>query len=155
MPRSKKEGIMFSFLMSAIMIFVMAALNYAVRTGSMTMDAWRHAVTAFVPGYIFGMVCDLFLCTPFSRKLTEKMVGDCKEGVRIFVIRFSMVVTMTVCMTVFGIVAGGARGAEIFMGSCVYFPYNFTIALPVQMLVVAPFSAWVVRKLCRGRQTAV
>ena len=21
----------------------------------MTMDAWRHAVTAFVPGYIFGM----------------------------------------------------------------------------------------------------
>jgi hypothetical protein len=28
MPRNGKEGILFSFIMSAIMIYVMAALNY-------------------------------------------------------------------------------------------------------------------------------
>ncbi len=33
MPKSKKEGILFSFLMSAVMIFFMAELNYGVRTG--------------------------------------------------------------------------------------------------------------------------
>lgn len=150
MPKSKKEGILFSFLMSAIMIFVMAALNYAVRMGGMTTDAWKHAVSAFIPGYIFGMICDLFLCTPFSRKVTAATAGDCKEGIQLFVMRFTMVVTMTVFMTVFGIVAGGARGAAIVTGSCVYFPYNFTIALPIQMLLIAPISAWVVRKICRS-----
>lgn len=154
MPRSKKEGILFSFLMSAIMIFLMAALNYGVRMGTLGAEAWHHAVTAFIPGYIFGMICDLFLCTPCSRAITSRMVGDQKEGVQIFVIRFCMVVLMTVFMTVFGIVAGGARGMQIFVGSVVYFPYNFTIALPVQMLVVAPFSAWLVAKLCRRENGA-
>lgn len=32
-PRNGKEGILFSFIMSAIMIYVMAALNYGVRIG--------------------------------------------------------------------------------------------------------------------------
>ncbi len=154
MPRSKKEGIMFGFLMSAIMIFVMAALNYGVRMGTLGADAWHHAVIAFVPGYIFGMLCDLCVCTPSSRAITSRMVGDQKEGVQIFVIRFCMVVLMTVFMTVFGIVAGGARGMQIVVGSLVYFPYNFTIALPIQMLLVAPFSAWLVAKLCRRENDA-
>lgn len=140
---------MFSFLMSAIMIFLMAALNYGVRAGSLGAAAWKHAVTAFVPGYIFGMICDLFICTPSSRKITAKIVGDSKEGVQVFVVRFCMVVLMTVFMTVFGIVAGGARGLEILVGSLVYFPYNFTIALLVQMLVVAPLSAKAVAAVCR------
>jgi len=152
MPKSKKEGVMFSFIMSAVMIFLMAALNYAVREGTLGQPAWRHAVTAFIPGYIFGMLCDLFVCSPLSRKITQKTVGDQKEGVQIFVIRFSMVVLMTLFMTVFGIVAGGARGYEIFAGSVKYFPYNFTIALPVQMLLVAPASAALTAKICRKKQ---
>ena len=31
MPKSRKEGILFSFLMSAVMIFFMTELNYGVR----------------------------------------------------------------------------------------------------------------------------
>lgn len=149
MPRSKKEGILFSFVMSAIMIFLMAALNYMVREQSIGSAAWHHAVVAFIPGYIFGMICDLFICTPFSRKLVTKVASDCNEGVQIFIIRFSMVVLMTVFMTIFGIVAGGAKGMQILAGTCIYFPYNFTIALPIQMLIVAPLSAWAVAKICR------
>lgn len=150
MPRSKKEGILFSFLMSAIMIFFMAALNYGVRTGTLGVDAWKHAVTAFIPGYVFGMICDLLICTPLSRKLTASMVGDSKASVQIFSIRFCMVVLMTIFMTVFGVWAGGGRGMEILIGSCIYFPYNFTIALPIQMLLVAPLSAKIVAKTCRS-----
>lgn len=150
MPKSKKEGIMFSFIMSAVMIFLMAALNYAVREGTLGAAAWNHAVTAFIPGYIFGMICDLFICTPLSRRITAKAVGDQKEGVQIFVVRFSMVVAMTVFMTVFGVIAGGARGVDILIGSVKFFPYNFTIALPVQMLVVAPVCAKAAAKLCNA-----
>ena len=40
MPRNGKEGILFSFIMSAIMIYVMAALNYGVRIGDVGAAAW-------------------------------------------------------------------------------------------------------------------
>lgn len=149
MPKSKKETVLFSFLISAIMIFLMAALNHAVRTGGLTAASWTHAVHAFIPGYLFGMLCDLLICTPFSRWITVCAAGtDSRECIQVFIIRFSMVVTMTIFMTLFGVVAGGARGMEIVTASLLFFPYNFTIALPVQMLAVAPFSARLVRRLC-------
>ena len=37
MPRNGKEDILFSFIMSVIMIHVMAALNYGVRAGDVGM----------------------------------------------------------------------------------------------------------------------
>ena len=40
MPRNGKESILFSFIMSAIMIYVMAALNYGVRIGDVGAAAW-------------------------------------------------------------------------------------------------------------------
>ena len=43
MPRNGKEGILFSFIMSAIMIYVMAALNYGVRIGDVGAAAWSYA----------------------------------------------------------------------------------------------------------------
>lgn len=44
MPRNGKEGILFSFIMSAIMIYVMAALNYGVRIGDVGAAAWSYAL---------------------------------------------------------------------------------------------------------------
>ena len=32
---------------------------YGVRTRTLGIDAWKHAITAFIPGYVFGMICDL------------------------------------------------------------------------------------------------
>lgn len=152
MPISKKEGMMFSFIMSAVMIYVMAALNFAVRTQSMNSAAWIHATITFIPGYIVGIICDLFICSPLSRKITFlATVENDSEGVKVFVMRFCMVILMTICMTIFGSVAGGARGLQILVGSCVYFPYNFTIAMPIQMLIVAPLSFVIVKSVCRKK----
>ena len=42
--------------------------------------------------------------------------------------------------TVFSVVASGQRGMAGIVDFFTYLPYNFTIALPIQMLVVAPLS---------------
>ena len=60
MPRNGKEGILFSFIMSAIMIYVMAALNYGVRTGDVG-TAWNYVLFDWPLFYVIGMICDL--CT--------------------------------------------------------------------------------------------
>ena len=67
MPRNGKEGILFSFIMSAIMIYVMAALNYGVRIGDVGAAAWSYALFNWPLAYVVGMICDLCICTPSSR----------------------------------------------------------------------------------------
>lgn len=62
--------------MSAVMIFFMAELNYGVRTGDFGAASWKHAVTAFLPGYLFGMICDLFICAPLSAKVVGRICED-------------------------------------------------------------------------------
>ena len=53
--------------MSAIMIYVMAALNYGVRTGDVGTAAWSYAFFNWPLAYVIGMICDLCICTPSSR----------------------------------------------------------------------------------------
>lgn len=76
-----------------------------------------------------------------SRRVVALMTGpEDTELVKVFVLRFSMVVLMTAAMTVFSVVVSGQRGMAGIVDFFTYLPYNFTIALPIQMLVVAPLS---------------
>lgn len=60
MPRNGKEGILFNFIMSVIMIYVMAALNYGVHTGDVG-TARNYVLFDWPLVYVIGMICDL--CT--------------------------------------------------------------------------------------------
>ena len=55
------------------------------------------------------------------------------------------VVLMTVAMTIFSVVVSGKLGMEGVIDFFTYLPYNFTIALPIQMLIVAPVSLRIAR----------
>lgn len=44
MPHNKKQGLCLSFIMSFIMIYVMAALNIDVRQGYCSAQAWLIAL---------------------------------------------------------------------------------------------------------------
>ena len=149
MPRSKKEGHLLSIIMSLIMIYVMAALNNDVRIGSFAAQSWLLALQRLPLGFFVGILCDLCICTPLSRKIVSSIAkkGD-REIYQVFILRFCMVVLMTICMTIFGIAAGGTWGREGIRDFFVYLPYNFTIALPIQMVLVAPMSLNIARKIC-------
>lgn len=150
MPGSKKEGIILSVLMSLVMIYVMAALNDGVKMGALTTDSWILALKRLPLGFLVGIICDMLICTPLSLKLVAKVTEPAdKDLYKIAVLRFSMVVLMTIAMTVFSVVItwGGVSAAvgEFFR----WLPYNFIIALPIQMIIVAPLAARVARKLAR------
>lgn len=141
MPQSKKEGIFLSLIMSLIMIYVMAALNNDVKIGAFAASSWELALRRLPLGYIAGVLCDLLICTPLSRRIVSALCrDDDREAYKVFVLRFCMVIFMTVVMTAFGEIASGNLGAEGIASFFKYFPYNFTIALPLQMLIVAPLS---------------
>lgn len=145
MPRNGKEGILFSFIMSAIMIYVMAALNYGVRTGDVGTAAWSYAFFNWPLAYVIGMICDLCICTPSSRAIMNRFCAQTDRAVwKGITVKFLMVVLMTVFMTIFGVIMAFGPSADAVVGFFSMFPYNFTIALPIQMLIVAPLSGVIV-----------
>lgn len=150
MPQNKKQGILLSLIMSLIMIYVMGALNIDVRNGSFTGDVWMIALKRLPLGYVFGIICDLCICTPLSRKIVAKLTLDSdQEILKVFVLRFCMVIFMTVAMTVFSVLVSGKLGTEGITDFFTYLPYNFTIAMPIQMIVVAPLSLRLARAIAK------
>lgn len=146
MPRSKKEGILLSLIMSLVMIYVMAALNDNVRLGAFAASSWLLALQRLPLGYCVGILCDLCICTPLSRRFVMKVTKpEDREIYKVLVLRFCMVVLMTVAMTIFSVFAGGKTGMDGVIDFFTYLPYNFTIALPIQMLIVAPVSLRIAR----------
>lgn len=146
MPKSKKEGSLLSLIMSLIMIYVMAALNDNVRPGEFAASSWLLALQRLPLGFAIGILCDLLICTPLSRRFVMKVMrAEDREIVKVLVLRFCMVVLMTIAMTVFSVFASGKPGLEGISDFFTYLPYNFTIALPIQMLIVAPVSLRIAR----------
>ena len=148
MPHSKKEGILLSVIMSLIMIYVMAALNECVKNGVFSAEAWVVSLQRLPLGFIVGIICDMAICTPLSRKLVAAVSDDSdRECFKVLILRFSMVVLMTVAMTVFSVLVTWENAQTAVAGFFKYLPYNFTIALPIQMLIVAPVSLRLARAI--------
>ena len=148
MPHSKKEGILLSVIMSLIMIYVMAALNECVKNGAFSAEAWVVSLQRLPLGFIVGIICDMAICTPLSRKLVAAVSDDSdRECFKVLILRFSMVVLMTVAMTVFSVLVTWENAQTAFAGFFKYLPYNFTIALPIQMIIVAPVSLRLARAI--------
>ena len=153
MPHSKKEAICLSLIMSFIMIYVMAALNECVKSAAFTVEAWIVSLQRLPLGFIVGIICDMAICTPLSRKLVAAVTDDNdKECFKVLILRFSMVVLMTVAMTIFSCIVTWESAAGAIASFFKYLPYNFTIALPIQMLIVAPLSLKCARAICSSRQ---
>lgn len=146
MPKCKQEGILLSLIMSLIMIYAMAALNDNVRLGEFAASSWLLALQRLPLGFAVGILCDLLICTPLSRKFVMKVMrAEDREIFKVLVLRFCMVVLMTVAMTIFSVVVSGKLGMEGVIDFFTYLPYNFTIALPIQILIVAPVSLRIAR----------
>ena len=123
------------------MIYIMAALNLDVRDHAFLAINWTIALQRLPLGFIVGICCDLLICTPTSRKIVSSLCKDSdQEVLKVFVLRFCMVVLMTIAMTIFSCIVSGKLGMNGIVDFFTYLPYNFTIALPIQMIIVAPLS---------------
>lgn len=64
MPRSKREGILLSLIMSLIMIYMMVALNDNVRLGEFAASSWLLAIASgFILRHDFESIQVKKLCS--------------------------------------------------------------------------------------------
>lgn len=151
MPQNKKQSIVFTVMMCAIMVLWMSIYNVSLSMGRVSAAALMAALAGFPMGYVVGMACDWFVVSGPAKRFAFRFLVDEESSQRrmIVAISASMVVGMVTLMSLYGALevsaqSGFANGATGILGMWLHnIPFNLVMALPFQLLVAGPL----VRKL--------
>lgn len=140
MPTNKKEGILFTTLMCFSMVLGMSIYNLILHDSL----SWGSLATGLVPGFIVAFILDVFVVGTVAKKLAFKLpINTDKKYQVIIAISSCMVIGMVIFMSLFGIVMEGGIPANLGPVYLHTVGMNFIMALPLQLLIVGPFSRFV------------
>lgn len=138
MPTNKREGMIFTTLMCFLMVTGMSIYNLIIHD-SFSLSAFTKG---FLPGFIVAFILDVFVVGIVAKKIAYKLpVKKDKPLYMILTISSLMVLGMVTFMSIFGIVMESQ-----FLSPSLYlktWKMNFIAALPYQLLIVSPFSRYV------------
>jgi hypothetical protein len=138
MPTNKKEGIIFTTLMCFLMVIGMSAYNLMIHNSFSLSELAK----GFLPGFIVAFILDVFIVGVVAKKIAYKLpVKKDKPLYMILTISGLMVFGMVTFMSIFGIVMEShALSPSLYLQT---WKMNFIAALPYQLLIVGPFSRFV------------
>lgn len=146
MPQNKKQSVVYTIMMCAVMVMWMSIYNVSLNMGGVSVAALLAALAGFPAGYVVGMLCDWFVVSgPAKRFAFRFLVSEDSSARRMIVaISSSMVVGMVTLMSLYGafevgMQSGFAAGATGVLAMWLHnIPLNFVMALPFQLLVAGP-----------------
>ncbi len=140
MPTNKKEGIIFTITMCALMVFFMSLYNEILHNGIQS-HLLINTCIGFIPGFIVALLLDIFLVGPNAKKVAFKLpINKEKQLHKIFAIPGCMVCGMVLCMSVFGMVMQHNFSDHILMQYFKTVLTNAICAFPLQFFIVGPIS---------------
>ncbi|CAK8053910.1 DUF2798 domain-containing protein [Eupransor demetentiae] len=145
MPRNLKEELLFMLVMAGLMVLGMAAYNVYLAKG-MSAGFLAEVIVGYPLALLVAMLCDGLIVGPIAKGLAFKVIVPRfknKSGLRIpITISLLMVAGMVTLMSLFGVLING--------NSLSAYPkawlLNVVVALPLQLLVVAPIARFVLVK---------
>lgn len=145
MPTNKKEGIIFTTLMCALMVIGMSSYNLVLHQAF----SLKNLLTGLAPGFIVAFILDVFVVGVVAKKLVFSLpTSDRQKPITlILMISTLMVIRMVTFMSVFGLVMEGGLGNFSLQSYFQAWKMNFVAVLPYQLLVVGPFSRFILGKI--------
>ena len=114
-----------------------------------------EALTGSFIGFIIAMLLDLYLVGPIAKKITFKLVGK-KDSMVLTIMTMSvtMIFGMVFFMSIYGLVTnylqGNLSSGSILEQYFAIFGNNFIVALPLQVIVVAPIVRFIFNKFIKN-----
>mgnify|MGYP005987492049 CR=1 FL=1 len=148
MPRNKKEGFLFTTLMCFCMVLGMSVYNLLLHQ----QLSWGHFISGFIPGFIVAFLLDIFVVGAIVPRIVSKLnfVNKEKKVQMVLAISTLMILGMVSFMSMFGILIEGGVTDNLGLVYLQTWLLNFIVALPLQLLIVGPFSrsilSWVQSK---------
>lgn len=145
MPKNKKEGIFFTTLMCLLMVVGMSVYNLMLHQDF----SIKNVLVGLLPGFVVAFILDSFVVGVIAKKIAFQLpfIDKTKPIQLILSISTLMVLGMVTCMSLFGLVIEGGVEAVSMASYAFAWRMNFIVALPYQLLIVGPFSRFVLKKI--------
>lgn len=145
MPKTKNEGIFFTSLMCFLMVLGMSIYHLLLHQDFSMINLFMGLVFGFIVAFIF----DVFVVGIVAKKIAFScsFIDKTKPIQLILTISSLMVLGMVTFMSLFGLVVEGGFGALSVAAYLNAWKMNFIVALPYQLLIVGPFSRFVLKTI--------
>ncbi len=145
MPKNKKEGIIFTSLMCFLMVLGMSIYNLMLHNDF----SLSNLLVGLVPGFMVAFILDVFVVGVFAKKIAFNLsfIDKTKPIQLILSISCLMIIGMVTFMSLFGLIVEGGLGGVSGLAYLYAWKMNILVALPYQLILVGPFSRFVLGKI--------
>ena len=151
MPKTKSQKILFSILMSFVMVYGMEVYNSALRNKGLNNSLFLIPVGELILLMLTVIVLETLIGGPLARRLAFKYIVDPQKGKMIMVILAIQI--MTVCMMcpmmslVATIVFKGGINSQILATWIQTTAINFPMAFCWQIFIAGPLVRIIIRAM--------
>lgn len=141
LPGNKKEGIAYSLLMCALMVFFMSIFNVCIGYGSVSLDTFVIAIESMPICFIFALFIETVLISKIASWAAFKFVSfEDSDNSKIMFIGFFMITGMSFVMTFFALIRINGLPNNLLDLFIITWPRNFLLAMFLQFGFVGPVS---------------
>ena len=140
MPTNKKEGIIFTVIMCSLMVIGMSTYNLFLH-GNLNLS---ELLIGFIPGFIVAFILDVFIVGVVAKKIAFKLPINQNSKIQLIIaISTLMIIGMVTFMSMFGLIMNGQMSSLTIATYLGARGTNFIMALPLQLIIVGPFSRYI------------
>jgi len=159
LPTTKKEHIYFGLMMCTGMVIVMMSFNL-IYNGLIGRLSPLELLFQFVLCFVVAFLVESFIVGPVAQKVAFSLPFDKSNKLfGILAMSCCMVVGMVLIMSLYGMVT--SYFADQLVGKSLLDTYlhtitrNFSLALPLQLLIIGPLVRYVFRTFIKGKEVVV
>lgn len=155
MPQTKSQRIVFSILMSFIMVYGMEVYNSALLNRGLTNDLFLLPAAELVFLMIVVILLETFIGGPLARRLAFRLVNPEKDREILVILAIQIMTVCLMCPTmslVATIVFKGGFNVNIAVRWLQTVVINFPMALCWQVFVAGPLVRLTVRTAFKSRE---
>lgn len=147
MGSNKKENLVFTTIMCALMVFGMSVYNVFLLEGIST--GWfKDVLIGYVPAFVVGLILDVFIVGRLAKGIAHKFIKENDPIVKkVLMISCCMVTGMVFLMSFYGAVTHVGFSAALPEAYLSNLWRNFVCALPLQIILVGPLTRFIFMKI--------
>lgn len=147
MGKNKKESLIFTTIMCALMVLGMTVYNVLLLKG-FTGEAFKTMAIGYVPAFAVALILDIFVVGAIAKSIAGRLVKPGSPMIRkVLAISCLMVAGMVLCMSFYGALTHAGFGPGLGAAYAHNLWVNFICALPLQLVIVGPLTRAVFLKI--------
>ncbi|NGZ74732.1 DUF2798 domain-containing protein [Saccharibacillus alkalitolerans] len=147
MGKTKKENLIFTTMMCALMVLGMTVYNVLLLEG-FTGEAFKTMAIGYVPAFLVALILDIFIVGAVAKGIAGRLLKPGSPMIqKVLTISCFMVIGMVLLMSFYGAVTHVGFGPELGEAYVRNLWLNFICALPLQLAVVGPLTRAVFLKI--------